>query len=204
MFKYTEQQIEFLREQYRKMPISEITPLFNKRFGLEKTKSQLRAALKNRKIKSGRDGRFVKGRFPWNTGTIGATGRNKTSFKKGNPPLNLKPFGHERVCTKDDIVLIKVDQINPYTGARGFYRHKHVVIYEEAYGPVPKGMVVRFIDHDKRNFDLSNLETVSKALNLRLNKMRIKEMCSEVKPTARLVAELEVDAFAKSKEVRKC
>jgi HNH endonuclease len=204
MFKYSLEQIEFLAEHYKSLTISDLTPLFNKRFKLNKSSTQLRAALKNRKLKSGRTGQFVKGQFPWNTGTKGATGRNKTSFKKGNPPLNLKPIGHERVCSKDNIVLVKVDQVNPYTGAQGFYRAKHVVIYEREHGPVPKGMVVRFIDHDKRNFDLSNLEAVSKALNLRLNKMRIKEMCSEVKPTARLVAELEVETFAKSKEVRKC
>ncbi|WP_319583909.1 HNH endonuclease [uncultured Pseudodesulfovibrio sp.] len=47
MFRYTPDQIEFLREGYKTNRLPELTDLFNGRFGLDKTKGQIRATLKN-------------------------------------------------------------------------------------------------------------------------------------------------------------
>jgi hypothetical protein len=47
--------------------------------------------------------------------------------------------------------------------ASGVWRSKHVVIWEEANGPVPEGRLVIFADGNKFNIKLGNLLVVSKS-----------------------------------------
>lgn len=54
MTKYTDQQIQFLRDGYPVMKIPELTAAFNLSFGTAKTAGQVRAACSNRKITCGR------------------------------------------------------------------------------------------------------------------------------------------------------
>ena len=106
--------------------------------------------------------RYPKGNVPANKGLRRpgwSVGRMKeTQFKKGQPSGNWKPIGSERICSKDGYILIKVTEGQPLN-----YRHKHVVVWEEANGPVPKGHVVVFKDGDKLNCDLANLELITRA-----------------------------------------
>lgn len=53
-FKYTPQQIEFLRIGYLSMTVHDLTKAFNDRFGLKKTEVQITSALKNHGIRCGR------------------------------------------------------------------------------------------------------------------------------------------------------
>jgi hypothetical protein len=46
--------------------------------------------------------------------------------------------------------------------ALGKWASKHVLIWEEANGPVPEGCRITFADGNKRNFDLDNLICVSR------------------------------------------
>jgi hypothetical protein len=67
------------------------------------------------------------------------------SYSKGHVPANLNQIRHERICSNNGYILVKVDQVNPYTGNQAWYRAKHVVNWELANGPVPEGMMLRFI-----------------------------------------------------------
>jgi hypothetical protein len=49
-FRYTAEQLDFIRTAYMSMPANEITKVFNKKFGLKKTDSAIRSVLKNYKI----------------------------------------------------------------------------------------------------------------------------------------------------------
>jgi len=86
--KYTPEQVQFLRENYKRRSLKKLTVLYNRYFGEGRSESQIRAFMKNHRITSGRSGRFEKGNIPWNAGTKGKrlTVANKTSFKKGNNP----------------------------------------------------------------------------------------------------------------------
>jgi len=192
MNQYSVAQLAFLREGYKHFPLAELTAEFNKYFKTDKKVGQIRAATRNHKMLSGRTGQFRSGAAPWNTGTKGATSSNRTSFKKGQAPVNQKPLGHERICTKDDYVLIKVAEKNPYTGAPTRYRHKHVVIWEQQNGPVPKGYVVSFFDGNKRNFSPENLKLIDRSHLCRYNKNRVNDLPPSLIPAMKTVVDLKL------------
>lgn len=198
---YTATEIEFIKQRYSEITVKQLVDELNIRFKTNTSANQLKAFLTNHKIHSGRTGRFEKGRKSWNKGTKGLTSANKTSFKKGSNPANQKPFGHERICSKDGFILMKVDMVNPYTGFRGHYVHKHRYVWEQHNGVIPKGHIIRFKDGDKMNCEIGNLEMVTKAENLRLNQRHYNESPEELKPTIKALAQLEVAAFSKQKSI---
>lgn len=198
---FTAEQEEYLRQQYRDMPVSALTAAFNAEFCQEITENQIRCFIRNHRIKSGRTGCFEPGNAPWNTGTKGATGRNKTSFGNGNVPPNVKPIGSERIG-KDGYVEIKVAEINPYTGYWGRWRQKHVYLWEKMHGPVPDGMVVFFRDGDNNNFDLGNLGSISRTELLVMNLHGYAQTPAELKPVILALAKLEVKAGVRTKPGR--
>ena len=105
-------------------------------------------------------------RRPWNTGThFVAGGRSaETRFKPGTVPPNHKPLGSERVV--DGYLQRKMTD----TGyPPRDWVPVHVLIWREAHGPVPPDHAVRFKDGDRRNFDLANLECISRADLMRRN-----------------------------------
>lgn len=199
--RYTDEQIEFLRTGYKSIGLCDLTLAFNKRFGTDKTKSQIRGAINNRGITSGRTSCFKKGHKPWNAGTKGhgLIWANAGSFKKGNVPANRKPLGSERICSKDDCILIKVAEQDPNTGFPTRYKQKQVHIWEQANGPIPEGMVVAFRDSDKRNTEIENLMLISRAELLRLNQHSYKDTPDELKPSVLALSKLEVKTYAMTK-----
>lgn len=192
---------QYLREEYRRLTLSELTGAFNARFGLQLSELQIKCFLKNHGIRSGRTGCFESGNMPWNTGTKGKTSRNKTTFVVGNVPANRMPLYHERIG-KDGYIEIKVPQQNPYTGHKTRYRMKHVWLYEQQHGPVPRDMVVYFKDGDKTNFDQGNLGTISRAVLLVMNLHNYRDTPDELKPSVLALAKLEDRAGVRSRPGR--
>lgn len=146
--------------------------------------------------KSGRSGlaergastRFKKGFKPWNAGMKGLDiGGKATRFKPGQRPQTWVPIGTE-VETKDGYLKRKIrDDAEP-----GMSRHNwklvHILVWEEANGPVPKGHCLRFKDGNKRNCSLDNLELITRAENQMRN--TIHRYPPEVKQAIRLVGKL--------------
>lgn len=191
---YTAAQLDFLRANYPTMSRRVLTQALNNAFGLDKTVAQIKSAMKNHRITSGRSGRFVRGQVAWNHGEKGYMGPNATSFKKGSIPSNLKPFGAERLCSKDDYILIKIPEHNPYTGCSTRYKHKHVHVWELAHGPVPEGHCIFFRDGDRSNCDIKNLITVNRSELLLLNLHKYKSQPDELKPSVLALAKIEAKA----------
>ncbi|KKN36014.1 hypothetical protein LCGC14_0777910 [marine sediment metagenome] len=198
---FNPEQAQFLKNNYGGRSIAETTVLFNGRFGTDRTLQQIKTFVRNRGITSGRTGFFVKGHTSWNKGTKGLTSRNKTSFNKGNVPPNRKPLGTERICPKDGFIQIKISEKNPYTGFPTRYKHKHVHIWEQTNGPVPKGMVVAFIDGDKTRCELDNLMLISRAELLNLNQHGYKDTPAELKPSVLALSKLQVKTWAREKKI---
>lgn len=173
---YTEEQAAFIRSRYREVPIDTLTDEFNARFGTDKSLVQIRAFTRNHAIRSGRTGRFEKGHKTWNAGTKGVMKPNSGSFYKGQPPPRMRPVGHERICSKDGYILVKVAEANPYTGYPERYRAKHLVVWEQAHGPVPDKHVVIFVDGDKTNCALENLRCVHRRVHCWLNKQGLRDV----------------------------
>ncbi|UTV30888.1 HNH endonuclease signature motif containing protein [Photobacterium atrarenae] len=192
--KYTEDQRRFLAEN-RDLPRQELTDQFNQRFGTCLAATAIKSYCKRHGLKTGRSGQIAQGNVPWNKGKKGLYKGSCTSFKKGHTPANLKPIGHERICSKDGYVLVKVAEPDPYTNAPTRYRPKHIIEWENHHGPVPDGHVIRFKDGVNTHWWVSNLECVSKPVNLRANQNKVHELPPELKPTGMMLSKLEVATF---------
>ena len=124
-------------------------------FGREFTISQVKCIKQRLGVRSGLVGYFEKGR------TSRYKGRKlpkelyekmqPTMFAKGHVPANIQPVGYERV-TKDGYSMVKTES--------GF-RLKQILVYESAYGPVPKGYKLMFADGNRQNCNLDNLVLVT-------------------------------------------
>ena len=107
--KYGDDIIEFIRNNVKTCTDKEIAQMVSQQWNMNVSESTI-TNLKNKyNIKSGvRRGCFPKGHEPINKGTKGMwnVGGNKTSFKKGQRPLNWVPLGTERINT-DGYVMVK-------------------------------------------------------------------------------------------------
>lgn len=168
----------------------------NEHFGTSYTLGQLTGFVKNRKISSGYDARFKKGRENPHKGdsSFRIPNSEKSRFKKGHTPLNHKPIGSERIDVGDGYTLIKTEEPN-------VWRLKHQVIWEEAYGCVPEGMVITFLDGDKSNICLENLQMISMAESIALTRAGLRDSDPDVTKTGILVARLDVLARKKEREM---
>ncbi|MGB7422922.1 MAG: HNH endonuclease [Comamonas sp.] len=96
-----------------------------------------------------RVGQFKPGLIPWNKGKPGSSGHHpntrKNQFKPGRKPeeaRNYLPIGSERL-NHDGVLERKMsDDTSVYPARR--WTPVHRLVWEAAYGPVPRGSVVVF------------------------------------------------------------
>jgi hypothetical protein len=130
--KYSPEEIEFLRINIPGRTHRDLTQMFNDRFGLDLSVTQVTAACKNRKYNNGLNGCFPKGNIPFNKGMKGLQmGGKETQFKKGHLPQNYMPVGSERINPYGN-VDVKIADPNKW-------RSKAALTWEAAHGPVPPG-----------------------------------------------------------------
>lgn len=147
--------------------------------------------------------RFKKGHVPANKGLRRpgwAPGRMaETQFKKGcmsgQAQHNYVPIGTERL-SKDGYLERKVTDDHPVPARR--WVGVHILLWQEANGPVPKGMCLAFRDHDKTHIALDNLELITRAERMRRN--TIHRYPAEVKQAIRLVGKLKRTIEARDEE----
>lgn len=183
---YTREQVDFIAEGYSRMTVELLTESFNAKFGTAKTPTQIKASTGRYRLYSGRSGCFRKGDKPWNSGTkgMGLTGANRGSFRPGNIPHTYLTVGSE-VLSSDGYWRVKIGEPNSW-------RQKHILEWEKKNGPVPRGLVLRFIDGDHGNCHPDNLELISRKEHCRLNKLRLNSYPHELQPTIRCIAKLQM------------
>lgn len=129
--------------------------------------------------------RFKKGATPWNKGRRHpSTGRSaETQFKKGDKPANWMPVGTERI-TREGYMQRKITD----TGCtrRDFVPVHHIAWREHTGQPVPKGHALIFKDGNKRNFDINNLELLTRAELM--NRNSVQHLPPEIKRDIRILA----------------
>lgn len=166
---FTQEEKQFLIEYVPGHSHKEIQQEFIKRFKLDITVGQVKNAITRYGLNTGRTGRFEKGLIPANKGQkMSPEVYEKckvTMFKKGNIPVNHREVGSERI-TKDGYIEVKIAEPNKW-------RLKHLVVWEEVNGPVPKGYAVLFRDSDRTNTDISNLKLVKRSELLIMNRYDI-------------------------------
>lgn len=110
-------------------------------------------------------GRFKKGHIPPNKGRKMSPEQyemlRNTMFKPGARPDNRVPIGQETIRS-DGYTYVKV--------AEKVWRFKHILLWEKFFGPVPEGHIISFRDGNPQNFDVSNLECITRKESLSRNR----------------------------------
>jgi len=177
-FKYSQEIVDYIIQNHKGKSLDEIADEVNKKFGLNINKQSignLKSRLRRNNIfleYARNDGCFKKGNVPINKGTKGMfnVGGNRTSFKKGGKSWNCDPIGTEKWKSKnykDDEGFLYV-KVQDGTKQHN-WKQKHRIIWEEAYGEIPKGYKVIFKDGNRHNITLENLALVSNSEMLILN-----------------------------------
>ena len=194
---YTPEQVQFIRDQLPGKTHRAFTELFNQHFNLSLSVSQITAAAKNRKINNGLNGGFKPGNVPFNKGEKGLNypGMRATQFKAGHCPRNYMPVGSERINTYG---YTDVKIADPRT-----WKAKHVLLWETAYGPVPKGHKLIFGDGDKRNITLDNLLLVTNGELAVMNKRHLYGAGAELTKAARGIARVLMATTIRKRELKR-
>lgn len=194
---YTDEMRQFIEDNYLGIGNQELVDMFNARFNQNMTRVQMSSYKKRYNLHSGLNGYFPKGHVPHNKGQkMSAKQYEKckdTMYKKGNIPHNHRPVGSERI-TKDGYLEVKVAE--PKT-----WKQKQRIVWEEHYGPVPKGSTVIFRDGNNRNFDIDNLICITRAELLYLNKHGLNN-AGEITDTGILMAKLNAAVANRRKSKR--
>jgi hypothetical protein len=192
---FTKEQRDFIKDNVHGISNQKLADMVNQKFGLSITAKQMKTWKTNHGLSSGLKG--SEGTDPPNKGSKGLynVGGNKTSFKKGQQPSNYKPVGTERI-DRDGYILIKVSDEGPWHKR---WRHKHKVIWEQANGPIPKGRCILFLDSNKLNLMLDNLQLITNSQLAILNRKNLISDQPEFTKTGIMIA----DIFGKIGERKK-
>lgn len=165
--RYPHQSTKSLAAELRRTVLS-VNNRANK-FGLKKTAEYLAspdACRLRRGDNVGAAHRFPKGHVPANKGTRRpgwSPGRmRETQFKKGVrqgvAERLWKPIGTERI-SRDGYLERKINNDLPLQRR---WRAVHLIVWEEANGPLPRGHAIAFKNGDKTDIRLENLECITR------------------------------------------
>lgn len=168
--KYTEEQKQFILQNYKGITTNELAIRFNQQFGTNIGVAALGSWKKRHNLMNGLDMRFHKGHETHNKGKKwddfmpkeSQESSRKTCFKKGSIPPNLRQVNDERI-TVDGYVEVKVSM----KGKRWVLRSRKV--YEEHFGTIPKNHVVLHKNGISTDDRIENLIVISRSELVRLN-----------------------------------
>lgn len=196
---YTSDEVDYIIKNYANTSTADIARHLNKKvgsvynkahaLGLKKSAEFLASEQSGRMLKGcgfSKRTQYKKGMTPWNKGKHFSAGGNslKTRFKKGMLPHNTMKDGDITLRTdsktKRQYYYIRIRKAR--------WKELHVYNWEKKNGKVPKGKVLRFIDGNTLNPEVSNLKLIDRADNMRLN--TIHRFPEEVVKTIRTLGKL--------------
>jgi phage protein len=169
--KFSEEQIEFLKNFKGEKTLKELATLLKEKYGVETIninyfRKYLRKLNVDYKYEKYNAGCFKRGFSAWNKGV--KTGVKPRRYDKNGDVIWLeKPIGSERV-EKKGYTLVKIKVPNTW-------EYKQRVIWKEIHGEIPTNHVIIFADGNKSNFDIDNLICISKNELRQLNRYKLKK-----------------------------
>ena len=177
---YTAEEMAFLRDNLPNRPRRDVVEAFLARFGRRLRKHQLSGLVRKYGLQGAPNaGRFKPSHTPANKGRKGraSPGSEKTRFRKGQPAPNRRPLYSERWDRTQQAIFIKIPLPSPFPSHRRHRMHqetswvrKSTWIWQQAGREVPPGHVLIFLDGDRRNCSLDNLECVPRKVVAALNR----------------------------------
>lgn len=156
--KFPEELNEVIRQTTLGRTVKEQVKEIKDLTGIELTINQVKGARSRHNLKSGLTGCFKPGSIPANKGKkMSPEQREKCSkswFIRGNIPYNTVPVGTRRK-RDDGYWWEKIAEPNKW-------RQIHVLEWEKHNGPKPKSAIIAFLDGDTSNWNIDNLELVSR------------------------------------------
>lgn len=199
--RYSEAELAWI-EGHAQEPRAQAHAAFCLEFGRsDVTLSNFNALCKRNGWLTGRTGCFEKGQVSWNAGKKCEPGRGgrhpnakATQFKKGSrsgiATKLYKPVGTERV-NQSGYLERKIHDGMPLQSR---WRAVHLLEWEKANGPLPKGMALKCLDGDRLNTAADNWVAIPRALLPRLNGRfgrNYDDAPPELKPAILAIAKLE-------------
>lgn len=183
----------------------EISKIMLEKYGVEISPTQVRGWKKNHKAPSGYDARFRPGNASPTKGKKRSEFLSpemiariqKTQFKKGNVPKNRREVG-EIIERSDGYLWIKTQDWHQNDNWQQYHRW----LWEQVHGPIPEGFRVYFLDGDRKNCKIENLELVSEAVAATAVKVYGLTKDAEINRAILKAAELKI-AITKAQERRK-
>lgn len=209
---YTEEMLNYLRENVEGASMKELTERFNERFGTNVTREAIKSCVNSR---GWGNGLFHKSRiFPEEVRRFMA--ENCQGNRAREMVVLLKEtFGKDwteeqvaRYYKKHGIKSGVASRYMPIgslvfrTGewyyekvadgpnSNDNWRSKHVMVWEQSYGPVPKGHMVIFLNGNRRDYSLENLALCPKDVGLEVNSRGLRFTNPEATRAGMLIAEL--------------
>lgn len=168
---FSKKEDKFLQDNYLIIPTKRMSKMLGRSEGTARQRMKILGLVVPPEIiqKFKDASRFPKGHISFNKGkkqaeymsSLAIKKTKATRFKKGGISHNKKPLGSMRV-TKDGYMEIKIAEPN-------IWEAYHRVMWEETFGEIPKGGVVRFVTNDKMNVHPFNLELIDREKNMQLN-----------------------------------
>ena len=197
MSKYTKQEDDFLRSNYLTMPAKKMAVALGRPKGSARQRMKVLGLTVPVEIikQFNEQSHFKKGSMPHTynkkqheyMSAAAIKSSSHTRFKKGQVPHN-KLFDGKITVRKNTMSNGVIKKYKWIRIAPEKWRHLHIVKWEQAFGPVPAGMIVAFKDRDSMNVELSNLELITKEENMSRN--TIHKYPLEIKQSIRTLSKL--------------
>lgn len=177
--RWTQWEVEYLIKHYATRTCADIAEWVHHSPRSVQMKAFVLGLRKSKEFKAERSkvGQFRKGHKPFNAGrkqetymtAEGVANSSRTRFQPGvereTSPTYRQP-GFEMLRSPDKTGR-RYWWIKPHDGRRMMPKHRY--IWEQAHGPIPKGMNIQFKDGDTTNCVLDNLYLISRAAQVRKN-----------------------------------
>ncbi len=164
-------------------------PLLTRAILSQISKAQWRKIVEKKVAVGNEATRFEKGHKTWNKGRKGWSppGTEKTRFKKGHLPHNHRHVGSTRInerTRKGNTVTYKEIKVAGIMQGRHKWIAYAKYIWQQANGPVSKGMLIVHVDGDTLNDSLDNLKLVDRKGHLALQMERDPKMIKRCRKKA--------------------